>query len=92
MQSEERLTIYEYLNPEGDPDSYLCPGHVDSVIFREAVQQKFAVKPRVVQHRWQRSKRIVKRDPEQKNARGYTTDVSCVSGEPGAYAVTVGLP
>ncbi len=91
MKDESRLTIYEYLSPDGDADSYICSGHVDSMTFREAVQQKYAVKPMVVQHRWRRSKRIVKRDVEKKQIRGYTTDVACLSEEPGAYAITVGI-
>jgi len=91
MKDENPITIYEYLDPNGDPDTYICPGHVDSITFREAVQEKFFVKPMVVQHRWRRSKRIVKRDPEKKRVRGYTTDVACLSEEPGAYAITVGI-
>jgi len=90
MEVGNNLTIYEYFSPEGDPDSYICTGHVDSTTFREAVHQKFSVKPKVVQHRWRRSKRIVKRDLEEKKFRGYTTDIACLSEEPGAFAITVG--
>lgn len=92
MNEENPLTIYEYVDPNGDPNTYMCNGHVDSITFREAVQEKFAVKPMIVQHRWRRSKRIVKRDIEKKRARVYTTDVACLSEEPGAYAITVGIP
>ncbi|MBU2645381.1 hypothetical protein KKI24_11805 [bacterium] len=91
MTEKNSLIIYEYLNPDGDPDVYICAGHVDSMTFREAVHRKFSVKPLVVQHRWRRTRRIVKRDEEKKRARGYTTDVTCLSEEPGARAVTVGL-
>lgn len=91
MNDEKGLTIYEYLSPNGDPDSYVCSGHVDSMAFREAVQKKYAVKPMIIQHRWRRSKRIVKRDLEKKRTRGYTTDVACLSEDPGAYAITVGI-
>ena len=90
MAENKRLTIYEYLNHDGDPDAYVCAGHVDSVTFRDAVQQEFSVKPLVVQHRWRRTKRIVKRDVEKKKTRGYTTNVICFSKEPDSYAVTVG--
>ena len=91
MIENSRLTIYEYLNQNGDPDAYVCEGHVDSMTFRDAVQQEFSVKPLVVQHRWRRTKRIVKRDIEKKQARGYTTNVPCFSDEPDSFAVTVGI-
>lgn len=93
MNYETTLTIYEYLDPNGDADAYICSGHIDSVRFREAVQEKYAVKPLVVQHHWRRSKRVVKPGTNQKRYRfrGYTTDVVCLSDDPGAYAVTVGL-
>ena len=55
MTEKNRLTIYEYLNRDGDPDAYVCSGHVDSMTFRDAVQQEFSVKPLVVQHRWRRN-------------------------------------
>ncbi len=91
MTEKTRLTIYEYLNPNGDPDKYVCAGHVDSTAFRDAVLQEYSVKPLVIQHRWRRTKRIVKRDPEKKRARGYTTDVVCFPEEPDSHAVTVGI-
>lgn len=91
MKEKKDLTIYEYLDPNGDPETYICSGHVDSTTFREAVQQEFSVKPLVVQHRWRRTKRIVKRDIEKKRSRGYTTQVVCPSEEPGASAITVGI-
>ena len=91
MTEKNRLTIYEYLNRDGDPDAYVCSGHVDSMTFRDAVQQEFSVKPLVVQHRWRRTKRIVKRDIEKKRSRGYTTNVICYSEEPDSHAVTVGI-
>jgi len=91
MNEKVPLTIYEYLDSDGNPNEYICSGHVDSMTFREAVQQKFAVKPLVVQHRWRRSRRIVKQDPAKKKSLAYTTDVSCLAEDPGAQAITVGL-
>jgi len=91
MNEKSRLTIYEYLDLNGVPETYICSGHVDSTTFRDAVQQKFAVKPLVVQHRWRRTKRIVKRNIEKKRSRGYTTDVLCPSEEPGSHAITIGI-
>lgn len=91
MGTDEKVRIYEVFGTDGDPEEYVCLGHVDSEKFREACQDEYDVKPLVVQHRWRKTRRIVKRDPEKKKARSYTTDVACLAGENGAEAFTVGL-
>lgn len=91
MVEQDKIRIYEVFGTDGDPEEYICSGHVDSEKFREACQNDYAVKPLVVQHRWRRTKRIVKRDPEKKRSRSYTTDVSCLANEKDAQAITVGL-
>jgi hypothetical protein len=91
MGSNEKIRIYEVFGTDGTPEEYICPGHVDSNTFREACQAEYSVKPLVVQHRWRRTKRIVKRDPEKKKARSYVTDVACLAGEQDAQAFTIGL-
>ncbi|MCP4751031.1 MAG: hypothetical protein GY866_09070 [Proteobacteria bacterium] len=91
MEISDHFTVYEYCDMEGHPHQYCCNGHIDSERFREECQKKYSIRPLVVQHRWQRTKRIVKQDPERKRARGYTTEVACLDYERGAKAVTVGL-
>jgi hypothetical protein len=91
MDNEEKIRIYEVFGSDGSPEEYVCQGHVDSDKFRKACENDYAVKPLVVQHRWRRTKRIVKRDPEKKKTRSYTTDVACLAYEKDAEAFTIGL-
>ncbi len=62
----KKFNIYEYLDKEGQPEQYVCSGHVDSTEFRDKCQEMYAVKPMVVQHRWRRIKRVVKHDSGKK--------------------------
>ena len=91
MGSNEKIRIYGVFGTDGNPEEYVCTGHVDSNTFREVCQAEYSVKPLVVQHRWRRTKRIVKRDPEKKRARSYVADVACLAGENDAQAFTIGL-
>ena len=91
MEKTAQLRIYEYFDRNGSPDHYACEGHIDSQAFREECEKAYAVKPLVVQHRWQRSRRIVKRESEKVKPRSFMTLVPCQPNEAGAKAVTVGL-
>ena len=82
--------LNEYFDSSGNLHSYVCTGHLDSNAFREACEKQFAVRPRIVKHFWQKSKWI-KRDPERKHSRGYSTHVSLPNFEFGAKPVTIGL-
>ena len=91
MKKQENLRIYEYFDQFGSPDHYACEGHIDSESFREECQKSYYVKPLVIQHRWQRSRKIVKRRSEKDKPRSYVAVVPCHPNETGAKAVTVGL-
>lgn len=90
METKDKLEIYEYCDQHGFPSQYTCEGHIDSVRFREECQRIFSAKPLVIQHRWQRTKRISVRHAEKKFARSFTTEVLCTAYEKGAQAVTIG--
>jgi hypothetical protein len=91
MKKQPQLRIYEYFDKDGSPDHFACEGHIDSEAFRQECEKTYAVKPMVVQHRWQRSRRIVKRESEKHKTRSFMATVPCQSNEAGAKAVTVGL-
>lgn len=82
--------LNEYFDTDGNLHSYVCTGHLDSDAFREQCEKQFAVRPRVVKHFWQKSK-WVKRDPERKHSRGFSTHVSLPHFEYGAKPITIGL-
>jgi hypothetical protein len=92
MANSKPIRIYEYFDHQGQSDQYVCSGHVDSEVFRDECQRTFAIRPKVVQHRWRRTRRIVRLDPDKKKrARGYITDVICPAGDPDAQEITIGL-
>ena len=91
MKKRAQLRIYEYFDQNGSPDHFACEGHIESEAFREECEKTYAVKPMVVQHRWQRSRRIVKRDSKKDKPRSFMALVPCQPHEAGAKAVTVGL-
>ena len=90
MEIDDKLIVYEYLDKDGQPEQYVCSGHIDSMKFREECEDMYSVKPLVIQHRWRRTKRIVKKDTKKKKTRVYLADVACLAEELDAYAVTVG--
>jgi len=82
--------LNEYFDSNGNLHSYVCPGHLDSTIFRDKCEKQYAIRPRIVKHFWQKTK-WVKRDPERKHSRGFSTSVSLPHFEFGAKPVTIGL-
>ncbi len=91
MKAKNRLFIYEYFSKNGHLEQYICFGHVDSEQFREQCQKMYSVKPLIIQHRWQRTKRIVKQYPDKKKNRDFLTEMVCSPEEQGARAITVGI-
>lgn len=91
MNREYDIDIYEFFSSEGLPSQYVCSGHINSEIFRDECEKQHFIKPLVIQHRWQQTKRVPRKNTGKKFTRGYTANVSCFKEEPGAKAVTVGL-
>ncbi|MCP4753404.1 MAG: hypothetical protein GY866_21145 [Proteobacteria bacterium] len=82
--------LNEYFDSNGNLHSFVCSGHLDSTFFRDQCEKQYAVRPRIVNHFWHKSKWI-KKDPERKHSRGYLTHISLPHFEFGAEPVTIGL-
>lgn len=91
MNSAEQFVIYEYLDQKGDPSQLICDGHVDSMTFRDKCFKDFYVKPMVVRHQWQKTRRIVEQRPGKKYRNTRTETVYITNEEFGATPVTIGL-
>lgn len=91
MDITEHIDIYECLDRSGDPSHYICHGHVDSQRFREECFREYSIRPMVIQHRWQKTKREVIRDAKKKRARSRITSIQCRASEQDAKAITIGL-
>ncbi len=91
MEIEQSFNIYECFDQSGDPSKYICDGHVDSVSFREKCFSDFFIKPLVIQHQWQRTRKFVEREPDKKFSRCYIRSVPCNEKDKDATPVTVGL-
>ena len=91
MMTAAPLNIYEYLDQNGNPDKFICDGHIDSVAFRDKCFQDYYVRPLVVRHQWQKTRRIFKHTGRQKKLRNITETVYIASEEMGCKPVTVGL-
>ncbi len=82
--------INEYFDTNGTPHSFSCEGHVDSLLFREQCEKQYFIRPRKIQHEWQKAKWI-KRDPDKRHSRGYLTQAPCPWYMKGAKPITIGL-
>lgn len=91
MNDNEHINIYEYFDQTGDPSHYICHGHIDSEQFREECFKEYSVRPLVVRHGWQRTKRTVLREAKRKRARSRIDSVGCSPASNNATAVTIGL-
>ena len=91
MNEQERINIYEYLDPSGDPSHYICNGHVDSNRFRDECFKEYSIRPLVVQHSWQCTKRTLLKRSKKKRAQSRIDSVDCSSENRNATAVTIGL-
>ena len=87
----EHINIYECFNQSGDPSYYICNGHVDSDRFRDECYKEYAIRPLVVQHGWQKTKRIVFRETKRKRVHSRIDSVHCSSENRNASAITIGL-
>lgn len=90
MDHNEHINIYEFLDQNGDPSHYICHGHVDSERFREVCYKEFSVKPMVVQHSWQKNKRVSFKDAKSRRYRTKIDRIQCSEKDLNAKAVTIG--
>ncbi len=91
MNIKDQINIYEFMNQSGDPSHYICWGHVDSERFREECFKEFSVRPMVIQHRWERTKRVVQQKKKQKRFKTRIDSIQCQADDQNAKAVTIGL-
>ena len=91
MDIKNQINIYEFVDQSGDPSHYSCWGHVDSERFRDECFKEFSVRPLVVQHSWQRTKRVIQQQERRKKVRTRIDSVQCHPEDQNAMAVTIGL-
>ncbi len=91
MTDNERINIYEYFDQTGDPSHYVCNGHIDSEQFRDECFKEYSVRPLIVRHSWQRTKRTVLRESKRKRVLSRIDSVGCRAGSRNAKAVTIGF-
>jgi hypothetical protein len=91
MTEGDHINIYEYFDPTGDPSHYICNGHVDSEQFRDECFKEYSIRPLVIRHGWQQTKRTVLRESKKKRALSRIDSVRCSSATRNATAVTIGL-
>jgi hypothetical protein len=91
MTREEHINIYEYFDQSGDPSYYVCSGHVESDRFRDECFKEYSIRPLVVQHRWQRTKRTLISETKRKKNRSRIDSVHCSPDNRNATAATIGL-
>ena len=91
METGEHLNIYEYLDQSGVPSQFICDGHVDSVLFRDKCYEDYYVRPMVVRHQWQKTRRIASQRPGKKFKSSVLETVYLSNQERGSVPVTIGL-
>ncbi len=91
MNIKDQINIYEFIDQSGDPSHYICWGHVDSERFRDECFKGYSVRPLVIQHRWQRTRRVVQESGKRKKARTRIDSVQSQANDISASAVTIGL-
>ncbi len=91
MKTSEQLNIYECFDQKGDPVKFICDGHVDSTIFRDRCFEDYFVKPMVIRHQWQKTRKSFTRKTGKKFVRSVTETIDCPTEEMGATPITIGL-
>ena len=91
METTEMFNIYECFDQDGEPSHYVCWGHVDSERFRNECFREYSVRPLVVQHRWQHTRKVLSKEPGRKRNRGRFTSMTYPENRRNATAVTVGI-
>lgn len=86
----ENQRIDEYFAANGEIHSFTCAGHMDSLTFRDQCEKQYYIRPRTVQHIWCKSKWI-KKNPDRKYSRAYSTQVAFPNYVDGAKPVTIGI-
>jgi len=91
MEQSEPINIYECFDQSGDPSHYICWGHVDSESFRDKCYTEYSVRPLVIQHKWQRTQKVLFKESEKKRTRGKFHNIQCSESAKNATAITVGI-
>ncbi len=91
MERSDAINIYECFDQSGDPSHYICWGHVDSERFRDECYREFSVRPLVVQHRWQCTRKVLIKDHEKKKFRRRFDTIDCPETIKNATAITIGM-
>ena len=91
MERSEAINIYECFDQSGDPSHYVCWGHVDSERFRDECYKEFSVRPLLVQHKWQCTRKVLFKDHDKKKLRRRFDTVECSENLENAKAVTIGM-
>jgi hypothetical protein len=91
MEVSDTIHIYECFDQGGDPSHYVCWGHVDSERFREECFKEYSVRPLVVQHRWQTTRKVLFTGSAKKRVHSRFDNVQSPDYVKNAQAVTIGI-
>lgn len=91
MNTDNSFNVYECFDQKGNPVKLVCDGHIDSMLFRDKCFKDFYVKPMVVRHQWQKTKKTFRKNAGKGFKKSLTETIDCGYGDTDATPITVGL-